>query len=77
VSLIASGAFVKFGDEGFEGMLPLRRMRGDWWELNEHETALVGTESGRVIRLGDPIRVEVGRVDTLRGRVDLMPAPEA
>ena len=60
VSLISSGAFVKFGDEGFEGFLPLRRMRGDWWELNEHETTLVGAESGRAIRLGDPISVEVG-----------------
>ena len=77
VSLIASGAFIRFGDEGFEGFLPLRRMRGDWWELNEHETALVGADSGRVIRLGDPIRVEVGRVDTLRGRVDLEVAPSA
>jgi ribonuclease R len=75
VSLISSGAFVKFGDEGFEGFLPLRKLRGDWWELNEHETMLVGTESGRVIRLGDPISVEVGRIETLRGRVDLVPAP--
>ncbi len=75
VSLISSGAFVSFGDEGFQGFLPLRKMRGDWWELNEHETKLVGAESGRVIRLGDPISVEVGRVETLRGRVDLLPAP--
>jgi ribonuclease R len=76
VSLISSGAFVAFGDEGFQGFLPLRKMRGDWWELNEHETMLVGSESGRVIRLGDPIHVEVARVDTLRGRTDLVPAPE-
>jgi ribonuclease R len=76
VSLIRSGAFVKFGDEGFEGFLPLRRMRGDWWELNEHETMIVGSDTGRVIRLGDPIQVEVARVETLRGRVDLVPAPE-
>jgi ribonuclease R len=76
VSLIRSGVFVKFGDEGFGGFLPLRRMRGDWWELNEHETMIVGSDSGRVIRLGDPIRVEVARVETLRGRVDLVPAPE-
>jgi ribonuclease R len=75
VSLIASGAFVSFGDEGFQGFLPLRKMRGDWWELNEHETMLVGAESGRVIRLGDSIHVEVARVETLRGRVDLVPAP--
>ena len=75
VSLISSGVFVAFGDEGFQGFLPLRRMRGDWWELNEHETMIVGAESGRFVRLGDPIRVEVARVDTLRGRVDLVPAP--
>jgi hypothetical protein len=36
----------------------------------------VGSESGGVIRLGDPIHVEVARVDTLRGRTDLVPAPE-
>jgi ribonuclease R len=77
VSLIASGMFVSFGDQGFQGFLPLRKMRGDWWELNERETKLVGAESGRTIRLGDPIDVEVSSVDTLRGRVDLVPAPSA
>jgi ribonuclease R len=75
VSLIGSGAFVQFGDEAFEGFLPLRRMRGDWWELNEQETMLVGAETGTVIRLGDPISVEVGRIEAMRGRVDLVPAP--
>jgi len=39
VGLIAKGAFVRFGDWGFEGLLPVRRMRG-WWELNELGTAL-------------------------------------
>ena len=71
VSVIPSGAFVEFGEEGFEGFLPVRRMRGDWWELNEQETALVGAESGRRIRLGDPLRVSVGRVEAPRGRADL------
>jgi ribonuclease R len=75
VSLISSGVFVSFGEEAFEGFLPLRKMRGDWWELNELETMIVGSDSGSVIRLGDPIVVEVERVDTLRGRVDLLPAP--
>ena len=61
---------MSFGDEGFEGFLPVRRMRGDWWEINEQETALVAG-SGRRIRLGDPIRVSVGRVEPARGRADL------
>jgi ribonuclease R len=72
VGLAPVGAFVAFGD-GFEGLLPVRRLRGDWWELNELGTILHATKSGRALRLGDPVRVEVGRVDTARGRVDLYP----
>ena len=55
-------------------MLPVRRMRGDWWELNEQGTVLVGTRSGGAIRLGDSVSVRVDGVDTARGRVDLVPA---
>ena len=69
--LIGAGAFVAF--DGYEGMLPVRRLRGDWWELNELETMLVGTESGKRIRLGDPVTVQVEKVDAPRGRVDLLP----
>jgi ribonuclease R len=71
VGVISKGLFVSFGEEGFEGFLPVRRMRGDWWEINEQETALVAADSGRRIRIGDPIRVAVGRVDPPRGRADL------
>ena len=74
VSLIGAGAFVVFGDGAYEGMLPVRKLRGDWWELNEEGTILHGERSGARIRLGDPLRVRVERVDTVRGRVDLVPA---
>ena len=72
VGLAPVGAFVAFGD-GHEGLLPVRRMRGDWWELDELGTMLHGTRTGEAIRLGDPVRVQVGRVDEARGRVDLHP----
>ncbi len=73
--LIGAGAFVAFGPGlSYEGMVPVRRMRGDWWELNEQGTVLVGTREGGAIRLGDPITVRVERVDAPRGRVDLVPA---
>jgi ribonuclease R len=57
-------------------MLPVRRIRGDWWELNEEGTMLVGTRSEGAIRLGDSVRVRVARVDAPRGRVDLLPGWE-
>jgi ribonuclease R len=72
VGIIGAGAFVAFG-AGYEGMLPVRRLRGDWWELNEFETALVGRQSPRGIRIGDDVTVQVVKVDTARGRVDLAP----
>ena len=71
--VIGAGAFVRFGEEGFEGFLPRRRLRGDRWNLNETETALVGEHSGKAMRLGDPVTVQVDRVDAPRGRVDLIP----
>jgi ribonuclease R len=76
VGLHSSGAFVAFGPGGsswFEGMLPVRRMRGDWWELGEEETMLIGSRTGRTLRLGDPVTVRVARIDSPRGRVDLYP----
>jgi ribonuclease R len=66
------GACVRFG-EGHEGLLPVRRLRGDWWELNEEGTILHGTRGGAMIRLGDPIDVRVERIEAPRGRVDLLP----
>ena len=48
--VIGAGAFVRFGGEladVYEGFLPARRMRGEHFDLNETETALVGRRSGR------------------------------
>jgi ribonuclease R len=94
--LIGGGAFVAFGgDHGkgftalFEGMLPVRRLRGadrsvgrgkgqggkrDWWELNEEGTILYASESGRTLRLGEAVTVRVAKVEPARGRVELAPA---
>jgi len=68
--LIGAGAFVTFGNN-YQGLLPVRRLRGDWWELNEQGTMLLGTRTGGVIRLGEPVTVAVRQVDAPRGRVDL------
>jgi ribonuclease R len=69
--IIGAGAFVAF--DGYEGMLPVRRLGGDWWELNEVETMLVATQSGKRLRLGDPVVVQVEKVEPVRGRADLVP----
>jgi ribonuclease R len=75
--VIRSGAFVSFGGElgdVYEGFLPARHIDGERFELNESETALVGRESKRTVRLGDPLSVRVTDIEAARGRVDLVPA---
>ena len=78
--VIRSGAFISFGGElgdVYRGFLPARRMEGDFYELNETETALVGRSSAARIRLGDPVSVRVTGVEAPRGRVDLEPVTAA
>ncbi|MBJ7473320.1 MAG: S1 RNA-binding domain-containing protein, partial [Solirubrobacteraceae bacterium] len=70
--IIAAGLFVNFGS-GFDGMIPLRSLRGDWWEVNAEGTILAAEGSGRAIHLGDKAEVTVDRLDVLRGKVDLKP----
>lgn len=74
--VIRSAAFVSFrGELGdvYEGMLPARRLPGEYFQLDPAEVALVGRESGARVRLGDPISVRVAGVDAPRGRAELEP----
>ena len=59
VGLIEKGAFVEFGEQRFEGLLPVRRLRG-WWTLNELGTALEAEGSGA--------QAAARRLDRGRGR---------
>ena len=70
--VIVSGLFVRFG-EVFEGYVPARRLPGDYFELNELATALVGRRGGRTYRLGDPIEVRVQDIRRNEGKVELAP----
>ncbi|MBO0769534.1 MAG: RNB domain-containing ribonuclease, partial [Solirubrobacterales bacterium] len=69
VGVIGAGAFVNFGP--YEGMLRVRQLRDDWYDLNEEGTALIG-ERGGAYRLGDRVEVAVASIDAPRGRVDLV-----
>jgi ribonuclease R len=70
VGLIGSGLFVRFGDV-FEGYLPARRLRDDYYELNQLGTALQGRRGGGTFRLGDAISVRVEKLERNDGKVEL------
>jgi ribonuclease R len=64
---------VRFG-EVFEGFLPARRLRGEYFELDDLATAMAGRTTGRTYRLGDNISVRIERVSRNDGKVELAPA---
>jgi ribonuclease R len=76
--VVGAGAFVRFGGalaDVYEGFLPARRIGGrERYELDATETMLVGARGGGAIRIGDPVKVAIDRVEAPRGRVDLLPA---
>ncbi|MGI8421293.1 MAG: RNB domain-containing ribonuclease, partial [Gaiellaceae bacterium] len=72
VGMIGSGLFVRFSDV-FEGFIPARRLPGDYFELSELGTALVGRRGGGRYRLGDPIEVRVERIERAEGKIELAP----
>ena len=72
--VIPSGLFVLF-DDVFEGYVPARRLPGDYFELNELATALVGRRGGKTYRLGDPLEVRVQDIRRSEGKVELAPSP--
>jgi ribonuclease R len=73
VGVIGSGLFVRFG-EVFEGYVPVRRLGGDYYEINELGTGLVGRRSGKPFRLGDGFEVLVEDIRRSEGKVELRPA---
>ena len=71
--VIGSGLFVRFG-EVFEGYVPVRKLPGDWFEINEVGTALRGQRSKQTYRVGDGMAVRVSDVRRHEGKVELAPA---
>ena len=72
IGLIPSGLFARFGDV-FEGFVPARHLRGDYYELNDLGTALVGRRGGQRYRLGDELDVRVEEIRRAEGKIELAP----
>ncbi len=72
VGAIGSGLFVRF-DGVFEGYVPVRRLPGDYYELDPLGVAMVGRRSGQTYRLGDSISVRVAGIRRHEGKVELEP----
>ncbi len=66
------GIFVLLDDYFVEGLVHVNSMADDYYVLREEEYALVGERRGRRFRLGDPLEVQVSRVDRLERKIDFL-----
>ena len=66
----AFGIFVLLDDFHVDGLVHVSTLTDDYYQFDERGHALVGRRRKRTYRLGDPIRVQVVRVDRDERRVD-------
>ena len=53
------GMYVEIEPTKIEGMVPLMTIGGDYYEFEEDEYVIRGQYTGKVYRLGDPVRIKV------------------
>lgn len=69
------GIFVSLNDLFVEGMVHVSTLGDDYYQYVEKLHCLRGERKKRVFRIGDPVRVRVERVDTVRKRIDFSLSP--
>lgn len=64
------GLFVELNDNKCEGLVPIRDLEDDFYDLDEKNYCLVGKRHNHRYRLGDPIRVKIARANLERKQID-------
>ena len=64
------GIFITVSNPYGEGLIPVARMRDDFYEIDPATGHLVGRSFGRSFELGQRLKVRVARSDPFSGQVD-------
>ena len=64
------GIYVELKDNKCEGLVRYDAMPGDYYYLDEDNFRVIGQESGRIIQLGDEVRIRIKSVDLLKRQMD-------
>lgn len=65
------GLFVRLDDTHAEGLVRLSAVGDEWFDFDERTLSITGASTGRVVRVGDRVIVEVASTNVLRGHLDL------
>lgn len=66
------GIYVEINENKCEGMVPIREMDDDFYELDEKNFRLVGRRTKREYRLGQPVSIQVARANLDRKQLDFI-----
>ena len=64
------GLFVELKGNKCEGLVRYENLPGDYYYLDDDNFRVVGQETGRVIQLGDEVRIRVKAVDLFKHKMD-------
>lgn len=70
--VIESGIFVELTENLCEGFVPARTMDGDYYVYEEENYCMKGKDTGQVLRLGDPVVIEIAGTDLKRRTIDML-----
>lgn len=64
------GLYVEIIENKCEGMIPMRDLMDDFYELDEENYCLTGRKYGRRFQMGDNVKIEVLRANLLKKQLD-------
>ena len=71
ISGVASfGIFVELLESFISGAIPIADLTGDYYEIDEKNHRIIGKRSGKMLQIGDQIRVAVDEVNIHRRRIN-------
>jgi ribonuclease R len=70
--VVAFGIFVETLPYLIEGLIRIEKLADDFYIFDEKTFSLIGKDSGRVLRLGDTVRVKVGGIDREHNEIDFL-----
>ncbi len=66
------GIYVEINENKVEGMIPIRELDDDFYELDEKNYRLVGRRTKREYRLGQPVSIQVVKANLERKQLDFV-----
>lgn len=68
------GAFVQVRPYLIDGLVPIADLGNERWRFSRISATLIGRETGRVIAIGQPVRVRLAAIDEARQQPVFLPA---